>query len=49
MIAIGRLQDTLLALKEEAMHLTWTSVSSAEVARETILLNLLPPRRDQGI
>ena len=48
MIAIGRLQDTLLALKEEAVHLTWTSVSSAEVARERILLNLLPPRRDQG-
>lgn len=48
MIAIGRLQDTLLALKEEAMHLTWTSVSSAGVARGRVLLNLLPPRRDQG-
>ena len=48
MIAIGRLQDILLALKEEAMPLTWTSVSSAGVARGRILLNLLPPRRDQG-
>ena len=48
MIAIGRLQDTLLALKEEAMPLTWTSVSSAGVARGRILLNLLPPSRDQG-
>lgn len=48
MIAVERLQDSLLALKEEAMHLTQTSVSSAEVARGRILLNLLPPRRDQG-
>lgn len=48
MIAIGRLQDTLLSLKEEAMPLTWTSVSNAGVARGRILLNLLPPRRDQG-